>query len=474
MAEIDTKRAALLQWINNVAEQQKALFDQTLKDACILARFRLDEQIDREQDRELAELRKAIHRMSQNQSNGSLLLDLVFSIAITPLFSRLLDATLTKLTSALIGYRESIIKLSQEIDNLGGTRGKWAGISSTAFTPEVNRRIETILITAPNEIRQRQPTISFQKLFEYFTPIVKEKATAAGDRATTAIKAAGAPPAPATVSDPVKESYERLKDINRLTLAKILDDCQNYATTQIRIVMDNAKVARWLALTHPDEAFLDKLADEYMAKLSDLPAFDDKNLKRDIAGLLEAVMWIYYLGKPETWGFHRYRGEPRPSDYFPGNAQTQPYERGPYVTSLERQGSELEDVFAFKVRLSQSLLDYLLDDFTPPGTDDSFRKAAWKQKRTALGRASGPGITTRDPRSGWEWDWQTGPRNYIQWSPEKPITNPTSTDYNADDLAAHTMVKWFRDLERSLSQGEQQLFSLLAANGIKPVPRRSY
>jgi hypothetical protein len=185
-------------------------------------------------------------------------------------------------------------------------------------------------------------------------------------------------------------------------------------------------------------------------------------------------MWIYYLGKPERWGSHRYRGEARPSDYFPGKARTQPYERGPYVTALESQKSDLEHVFAFRVRLPQSLFNYLLTTFTPPGSDDNFLQDALKRKQTALGRKSGPGVDIRDPNSGFDWDWQTGPRPYIQWSPEKPITDLTSIDYNAYDLAAHTMVTWFRQLEQSLSQGEQQLSSLLAAKGIKAVARRSY
>jgi hypothetical protein len=221
--------------------------------------------------------------------------------------------------------------------------------------------------------------------------------------------------------------------------------------TQVNTTLFNKQAVRWLAIAYPDEPFLEKLSQKYQDKFGELPKFEDPKLKREIARLLEAIMWIYYLGKPQRWGYERYSG-------------------GGYTTDLDK---DLEWVFAFQVRLPRSLFNYLLTEFTVPGTDDNFLDHARKRKEAALGAHSGYGIEKRDPSSGWEWQ-NYAPHQYIQSKPDKPIDDPSSVDYNAYDLAAYQMIEWFKQLEKFLAESERQLSVALTSKGIQPVPSRDY
>jgi len=79
----------------------------------------------------------------------------------------------------------------------------------------------------------------------------------------------------------------------------------------------------------------------------------------------------------------------------------------------------------------------------------------------------------KDEASGWIWQNYI-PRNYYQFTPDKPIDIPESIDYSAHDMAGYKMVEWFKSLEKELTNGEKNLATFLSAKGIKPALPRQY
>jgi hypothetical protein len=463
---IDKQRDALLELIDRYYEKQEKLFSQTIEKACSLAVGRVGEVINQAQDEEIRKLKEEINRLNTNRSTGSFLVDLLFAVVTAPVFGHLLRLGVKEITAIIVTDREIAFKAASELNSLARS-GKWSNIDPKVFTnPRANFQMTEILLQDPVKLKRTGVSpVTMQKYFNYFTPFALEAAEMGGQKAieglTTARHSVGPekpPEAPAT-----PDLYEKLTQLNQLPISNIVSGIQNYTLTQISTSLHSKYTIRWIALTHPSETFLSDLADTYAAKLSTQPDFASVKLKDDIAMMFEAIMWIHYLGKPAKWAFSK----DKKGGYYTTFVSQAPRDA---KSAWER---DYLRVFALRIAIPRVIFTYMLTTFTVPGTDESFLKHYTRTKQEALKTPRGYGVDKRDETGGWVWE-NYSPRYNTQWRPEKEIGDPTSIDYSAWDMAGHKMVEWFTELERALSESEDQLSSMLSGKGIEPVPLRPY